>query len=86
MSGEYIVVWSDNTWEFFRCCRCGQLLNDAPSRKRGLGPGCKNRAAVDEVRGIKEAERKKMRAWLRTSGPHASAQTLLPLNGRPHPA
>jgi hypothetical protein len=77
-SGEYIVVWSDNTWEFFRCCRCGQLLNDAPSRKRGLGPGCKNRAAVDEVRGIKEAERKKMRAWLRTTGPNASAQTLCP--------
>jgi len=77
-SGEYIVVWSDNTWEFFRCCRCGQLLNDAPSRKRGLGPGCKNRAAVDDVRGTKEAERKKMRAWLRTSGPNASAQTLCP--------
>jgi hypothetical protein len=34
-----IVVWSDNTWEFFRCCRCGQLLNDAASRKRGARPG-----------------------------------------------
>jgi hypothetical protein len=70
-SGAYIVVWSDNTWEFFRCCRCGELLNDAASRKRGLGPDCKNRAAVDEVRAIKEAERKRMRAWLRTSGPNA---------------
>jgi uncharacterized C2H2 Zn-finger protein len=64
-SGTYIVVWSDNTWEFFRCCRCGNLLNDAKSRKRGLGPECAKRAALDEVRGIKEAERKKMRAWLR---------------------
>ena len=42
------------------------MLNDVASRKRGLGPGCKDRAAIDEVRGIKEAERKKMRAWLRT--------------------
>jgi Family of unknown function (DUF6011) len=72
-SGEYIVVWSDNTWEFFRCCRCGKLLNDAASRKRGLGPGCKDQAAIDEVRGIKEAERKKMRAWLRSSRANASA-------------
>jgi hypothetical protein len=65
-SGAYIVVWSDNTWEFFRCCRCGNLLNDAASRKRGLGADCAKRAAVDEVRSIKEAERKKMRAWLRS--------------------
>ena len=84
-SGEYIVVWSDNSWEFFRCCRCGQLLNDAPSRKRGLGPECKNRAAVDEVRGIKEAERKKMRAWLRKR-PQRICSDALPLNGRPHRA
>ena len=45
-SGAYIVVWSDNTWEFFRCCRCDNLLNDAASRKRGLGPECAKRAAV----------------------------------------
>jgi Family of unknown function (DUF6011) len=51
-SGAYIVVWSDNTWEFFRCCRCGNLLNDAASRKRGLGQECAKRAAVDEVWGI----------------------------------
>jgi hypothetical protein len=54
-----MIVWSDNTWEFFGCCRCGGLLNDAASRKRGLGPGCKDRAAIDEVRGIKEAEPQK---------------------------
>jgi hypothetical protein len=72
-SGAYIVVWSDNTWEFFRCCRCGNLLNDAASRKRGLGQECAKRAAVDEVWGIKEAERKKMRAWLRSSRANASA-------------
>jgi hypothetical protein len=65
LSGAYIVVWSDNTWEFFRCCRCGKLLNDAASRKRGLGPECVRRAAVDEVSGVKKAERKKMRAWPR---------------------
>ena len=53
-SGAYIVVWSDNTWEFFRCCRCGTLLNDQASRKRGLGPECENRKAIDAVRGIKE--------------------------------
>ena len=56
-SGEYIIVWSDNTWEFFRCCRCGKLLNDAASRKRGLGPVCKNRAALDEVMGVMNQER-----------------------------
>ena len=66
-SGEYIIVWEDNSWEFFRCCRCGELLEDPGSRKRGLGPGCKDRAAVDEVRGVMDAERKKMRAWLRSS-------------------
>jgi Family of unknown function (DUF6011) len=53
-SGKYIIVWSDNNWEFFRCCRCGELLEDAASRERGLGPGCVKRAAWDEVRGIKE--------------------------------
>ena len=64
-SGKYIVVWSDNSWEFFRCCRCGRLLNDAASRKRGLGPECKNRAAVDEVMVIQREERGKMSAWLK---------------------
>jgi hypothetical protein len=64
-SGQYIVVWDDNTWEFFRCCRCGELLEDAASRKRGLGPGCKEHAAADEVMVVKNAERKKMRAWLK---------------------
>jgi Family of unknown function (DUF6011) len=64
-SGEYIIVWSDGSWEFFRCCRCRKLLNDAASRKRGLGPECKNRAALDEVIVVKRAEREKMRAWLK---------------------
>ena len=63
-SGEYIIVWDDGEYEFFRCCRCGKLLNDAASRERGLGPECKNRAAIDEVMAVKNAERKKMRAWL----------------------
>jgi hypothetical protein len=63
-SGDYIVVWSDNSWEFFRCCRCGGPLEDTASRKRGLGPGCKERAALDEVSGIKNQEREKMRDWL----------------------
>lgn len=62
-SGEYIIVWSDSTWEFFRCCRCGKLLNDVASRKRGLGPGCKDRAPSDEVMAVMNAERAKMRAW-----------------------
>jgi hypothetical protein len=64
-SGDYIIVWPDNSWEFFRCCRCGKLLSDAASRKRGLGPECKDRAAVDEVIGVKRREREKMRAWLK---------------------
>ena len=64
-SGQYIVVWSDNNWEFFRCCRCGQPLNDDASRKRGLGPGCKDHAALDEVWSIKRAEREVMREWLK---------------------
>jgi hypothetical protein len=65
-SGEYIIVWSDNTWEFFRCCRCGNLLNDAASRKRGLGPECKNRAALDEVIVVKRAERERWRTQKKT--------------------
>ena len=64
-SGDYIVVWSDNSWEFLRCCRYGGLLNDSASRVRGLGPECKDRAAVDEVTGIKRQEREKMRAWIK---------------------
>jgi Family of unknown function (DUF6011) len=64
-SGKYIIVWSDNSWEFFRCCRCGGLLKDAASREKGLGPECKDRAAWDEVRGVKEEERQRMRAWLK---------------------
>ena len=28
-SGQYIVESSDHSWEFFRCCRCGKLLDDA---------------------------------------------------------
>jgi hypothetical protein len=66
-SGKYIVVWDDNTWEFFRCCRCGELLEDDASRRRGLGPGCKDKAAWDEVWGVMNAERDKMRAWLKQS-------------------
>lgn len=64
-SGDYIIVWSDNSWEFFRCCRCGERLEDPASRERGLGPGCEKRAALDEVSGIKKKEREKMRAWLK---------------------
>jgi uncharacterized C2H2 Zn-finger protein len=63
-SGDYIVVWEDNSWEFFRCCRCGDQLNDAASRKRGLGPECKDRAAVDEVTVVMSQERERMRAWV----------------------
>jgi Family of unknown function (DUF6011) len=73
-SGNYIVVWSDNSWEFFRCCRCGKRLNDGASRQRGLGPECKDRAAVDEVMGIKEAERARMRAWLKQAAPRDVAE------------
>lgn len=73
-SGAYIVVWADNTWEFFRCCRCGKLMNDEASRKRGLGPECKNQAPIDAVRGIKEEERKKMRAWLQRGGRGSAAE------------
>jgi hypothetical protein len=54
-SGKCIVVWDDNTWEFFRCCRCGELLEDDASRKRGLSPGCKDKAAWDEVWGVMNA-------------------------------
>ena len=50
-SGEYIIVWSDNSWEFFGCCRCGTLLNDTASRKGGFAPECKKRAALDDVWG-----------------------------------
>jgi hypothetical protein len=64
-SGKYIIVWSDNSWEFFRCCRCDKLLNDAASRKRGLGPECKNRAAIDDVSNVMAEERKRMRVWLK---------------------
>jgi hypothetical protein len=64
-SGQYIVVWSDNSWEFFRCCRCGKLLEDDASRKRGLGPECVKHAALDEVSGVRRAERAKMREWLK---------------------
>jgi hypothetical protein len=60
MERDYIVVWSDNTWEFFRCCRCGGPLEDAASRERGLGRKCMKRAAVDEVRSIKNQEREKL--------------------------
>jgi hypothetical protein len=73
-SGNYIIVWDDNTWEFFRSCRCGNLLNDAASRKRGLGPGCKDRAAWDEVSGVKNAEREKYRAWLRQKSSRLAAR------------
>jgi hypothetical protein len=66
-SGNYIIVWTDGTYEFFRCCRCGNRLEDAASRKRGLGPECKNRAAADEVTTIKRAERQKMREWIRNN-------------------
>jgi hypothetical protein len=59
-SGAYIIVWSDDTWEFFRCCRCGTLLNDQASRERGLDPERKGRAAIDAVRNVKDEERKKM--------------------------
>ena len=64
-SGRYVVVWADNTWEFFRCCRCGRLLEDEASRKRGLGPECVRRAALDEVSGVLRAERARMREWLK---------------------
>ena len=43
-----------------RCLRCSasngptHVVNNASCR--GFGPECKNRAAVDEVRGIKEAD------------------------------
>jgi Family of unknown function (DUF6011) len=73
-SGKYIVVWEDNSWEFFRCCRCGKLLNDDASRKRGLGPECKDRAAIDEVMSIKNAERKKMREWLGRNAGHGRSE------------
>jgi uncharacterized C2H2 Zn-finger protein len=71
-TGDYITVWSDNSWEYFRCCRCGTLLNDAASRKRGLGPECKNRAGVDEVIVVKRREREKMRAWLKQQEPRTT--------------
>jgi len=45
--------------------RCRGLLNDAASGERGLGSECKDRAAWDEVRGVKEEERQRMRAWLK---------------------
>ena len=67
-SGAYIVVWADDTWEFFRCCRCGKLLNDEASRKRGLGPECKNRAPIDAVRGSRRRNAREMRAWLQRGG------------------
>jgi uncharacterized C2H2 Zn-finger protein len=73
-TGDYIIVWPDNSWEFFRCCRCGTLLNDAASRKRGLGPECKNRAAVDEVLVVKRREREKMRAWLKQQEPRTTSR------------
>jgi len=67
-SGRYIVVWDDGTWEFFRCCRCGNLLEDSASRTRGLGPECKDHAAADEVMAVKNAERERMRAWITQTG------------------
>lgn len=65
-SGEYTVVWDDDTWEFFRCCRCGKALTDAPSRKRGLGNECKSRAALDDVVGVMNAERARLPRHLRS--------------------
>jgi Family of unknown function (DUF6011) len=61
-SGRYIVVWSDGSWEFFRCCRCGQLLNGAESRRRGLGPSCRAHAPIDLVGNVKREERKRFRS------------------------
>lgn len=61
-SGRYIVVWDDGSWEFFRCCRCGNLLNDPAARKRGLGRDCARHAPVDLVLTVKREERQRMRA------------------------
>jgi hypothetical protein len=81
-SGDYIVVWSDCSWDFFRCCRCGQPLEDPASRERGLGPGCVRHAALDEVFSVKRAERQRMREWrdgprtpIRCGGASPEAQT-----------
>jgi hypothetical protein len=64
-SGEYIIVWSDDTWEFFRWCRCGKLLEEAASRTNGLGSECVKQAGADAVWGVQDAEHKKMRVWLK---------------------
>jgi hypothetical protein len=89
-TGDYITVWSDNSWEYFRCCHCGKMLDDAASRKRGLGPECKDRVPVDQVIAIKNQERGQMRAWLEKQQPKRTARRsarryLPPLrrNGRP---
>lgn len=60
-SGSFIVVWGDGSWEFFRCCRCGQLLEDKASRARGLGRACARRAPVDLVGNVKRQERRRYR-------------------------
>jgi uncharacterized C2H2 Zn-finger protein len=74
-SGSFIVVWSDNSWEFFRCCRCGQLLEDPKSRARGLGPECVKHAPIDLIGNAKRQDRARMRAELRSARWVAMRQT-----------
>ena len=65
-SGDYTIVWDDDTWEFFRCCRCGKPLRGDASRKRGLGNECKSRGSLGDVLAVMNAERARLPRRLRS--------------------
>ncbi len=65
-SGRFIVVWDDGSWEFFRCCRCGKLLEERESRARGLGPECVKHAPIDLVAAAKLQDRQLYRHDMRS--------------------
>jgi hypothetical protein len=63
--GQWIIVHPNDEWEFHSCVRCGQPLEGARARKRGMGDACWQRLKPAERKLEKEEALRKDRQWWR---------------------